>query len=254
MFKLLGLLIGGFCFLFLVAAVIYLKATVINEAKIDQQLTKLNQISIPQYDNFTIKNPYAKSGIYHKAQLHTHSTNSDGQFSPEELISRYQELDYTFLAFTDHDKITGVDVSTDDLIVISGEEMTYPRPFWPFGPHLGRLFVTESVTGNMQARINKTVQAGGVVVIHHPSCTNNLGTQQWLPQELAELDDFYLMEISNVYTSTSDNNRYWHGLLKKFGPERPVWGLGGDDTHKESQIDKNFIRVKVNDEIGRAHV
>ncbi len=39
---------------------------------------------------------------WYKGNLHTHSTNSDGRLSPEEVIRLYREEDYDFLALTDH--------------------------------------------------------------------------------------------------------------------------------------------------------
>ena len=39
---------------------------------------------------------------WYKGNLHTHSTNSDGRLSPEEVIGLYREEGYDFLALTDH--------------------------------------------------------------------------------------------------------------------------------------------------------
>lgn len=36
-----------------------------------------------------------------KANLHTHSTTSDGKFEPEKVIQLYAEAGYDVLAFTD---------------------------------------------------------------------------------------------------------------------------------------------------------
>ena len=43
---------------------------------------------------------------FFKGNLHTHTTNSDGRMSPEEVTRRYQEAGYDFLALTDHWKRT----------------------------------------------------------------------------------------------------------------------------------------------------
>lgn len=39
---------------------------------------------------------------YYKANLHCHTTISDGELSPEEIKSAYQEQGYSIVAFTDH--------------------------------------------------------------------------------------------------------------------------------------------------------
>ena len=39
---------------------------------------------------------------YYKGNLHTHTTNSDGKRSPEEVMAGYEALGYDYLALTDH--------------------------------------------------------------------------------------------------------------------------------------------------------
>ena len=39
---------------------------------------------------------------WYKGNLHTHTTNSDGAYTPEETIALYKSKDYDFLALTDH--------------------------------------------------------------------------------------------------------------------------------------------------------
>ena len=44
-----------------------------------------------------------ENGSFYKANLHTHTTVSDGIYSPEEIKSNYQAHGYSVVAFTDHD-------------------------------------------------------------------------------------------------------------------------------------------------------
>lgn len=46
--------------------------------------------------------PFNKPGRFWRGNLHTHSTSSDGQLSPEQVCQRYREAGYDFLALTDH--------------------------------------------------------------------------------------------------------------------------------------------------------
>ena len=39
----------------------------------------------------------------YKANLHSHTTLSDGKRSPEELVSEYKKRGYSVLAITDHE-------------------------------------------------------------------------------------------------------------------------------------------------------
>ncbi len=47
-------------------------------------------------------NFFTTAGKFHRGNLHTHSTNSDGVLSPEEVCRRYQAEGYDFIALTDH--------------------------------------------------------------------------------------------------------------------------------------------------------
>ncbi len=45
---------------------------------------------------------FTTAGKFHRGNLHTHSTNSDGVLPPEEVCRRYQAEGYDFIALTDH--------------------------------------------------------------------------------------------------------------------------------------------------------
>ena len=41
------------------------------------------------------------------ANLHTHSTHSDGKFTPTQLVEIAKQEGYNAIALTDHDTVTG---------------------------------------------------------------------------------------------------------------------------------------------------
>ena len=45
---------------------------------------------------------FDEKGKWYKGNLHTHTTASDGQYTPEETMNLYRRLGYDFLALTDH--------------------------------------------------------------------------------------------------------------------------------------------------------
>jgi hypothetical protein len=65
-----------------------------------------------------------------KGNTHTHSLNSDGDSTPDEVVQWYREQRYHFLFFTDHNTVTPVDglnavfAAPDRFLVIRGEEIT----------------------------------------------------------------------------------------------------------------------------------
>lgn len=63
-------------------------------------------------------------GQFYKANLHCHSTLSDGQMTPEELKARYKSLGYQVLAITDHDiMIPHPELNDDAFLTLTGYEM-----------------------------------------------------------------------------------------------------------------------------------
>ena len=45
---------------------------------------------------------FTAPGKFHRGNLHTHSTRSDGALAPDEVCRRYQAEGYDFIALTDH--------------------------------------------------------------------------------------------------------------------------------------------------------
>ena len=63
-------------------------------------------------------------GNWYKGNVHTHTTNSDGELSPKEVISLYKNKGYDFLAITDHNKLTyNQELRKEGLHLIPGEEI-----------------------------------------------------------------------------------------------------------------------------------
>ena len=46
--------------------------------------------------------PFARPGQFYRGNLHTHSTNSDGVFTAEEVCQQYRESGYDFISISEH--------------------------------------------------------------------------------------------------------------------------------------------------------
>ena len=67
---------------------------------------------------------FPSGGIWCKGNLHTHTTNSDGKLSPEDVIAEYKRLGHDFISLTDHRKyIYNKHLQSEDFIVIPGFEV-----------------------------------------------------------------------------------------------------------------------------------
>lgn len=65
--------------------------------------------------------PQAKQ---YKANLHCHTTLSDGRISAEEMLEAYKRHGYSVIAFTDHEYIVNhQELASDDMVVLTGYEL-----------------------------------------------------------------------------------------------------------------------------------
>ena len=116
-------------------------------------------------------NFYGRELPVFKCGLHTHSTVSDGSFTPAEVIRKYARAGYDVLAFTDHRKPNPV--STYDglgMTLISGMEI-HPRGPRNLTWHLLALGIPEDFPGKYRTGCGR---CGGQSRRHHLLCPSLL--------------------------------------------------------------------------------
>ena len=65
----------------------------------------------------------SEKGQFYKANLHSHSTVSDGELTPEQMKKLYKENGYSIIAFTDHNRfVTHNELSDDTFLALNGVE------------------------------------------------------------------------------------------------------------------------------------
>ena len=193
-----------------------------------------------------ISDPYAAPGAYRKAQLHCHTTRSDGSDPPRTVLERYRASGYAFVVFTDHNRVTSCDDLNDAaFLALPGVETTVPRPIRPLGPHMGRLGAPGSLAARgAQAAIDATVAAGGVVSLHHPSWSGNLLSGRWPLREMLALRGYHLVEISNHHSGTRADVARWTAVLRHRGEAGAVGAVAADDLHRPRDLNTGWIMVK----------
>lgn len=194
-----------------------------------------------------IRDPYAGGGTYRKAQLHCHTRRSDGGFEPADLARRYRDAGYSFVCFTDHNRVTRCDEASDAaFLALPGVEETIVRGVPPLGPHLGRLLVDEPLgTGSAGERITRTIAAGGVPSLHHPSWTGNLWTGAWTAETMTALPGPFLVEIWNPHSASPEDARRWSIAARAHGPQVFIGATAADDCHTSAQFDRGWVMAKV---------
>jgi hypothetical protein len=71
-----------------------------------------------------MQNPFSGTGIWLRCALHAHTTNSDGELPPGELVRHYEAAGFDVLAITDHWVRTNQTPGDGDgLVVLPGTEL-----------------------------------------------------------------------------------------------------------------------------------
>lgn len=144
-------------------------------------------------------NPFLIKGRWYKANLHTHTTVSDGPLSPRERVEQYRQGGYSVLALTDHWKTQDVrGLGDKKLLVMSGMEYHPPCADPPGGWwHLVALNVplafklVEDVPA--EVCIEKVRRAGGENILAHPA---------WCGQQFADWAHLKKVVAVEVHNST----------------------------------------------------
>ena len=176
----------------------------------------------------------------YKANLHTHSTLSDGEFPPQEVIRLYREHGYSVLAFTDHRKtnpVSGYDGS--GLTLLSGIEL---HPNGPRGIrwHLLALGVPESFPGEFesgQQAVDAVNAAGGIVFAAHPYWCG------FTSAEVMTLSGVCGTEVYNTstrYIGKAYNMQLWDEILDA---GKRCTALAVDDMHRTSDLFRGWTMI-----------
>jgi hypothetical protein len=180
---------------------------------------------------------------WYKGNTHTHTINSDGDSTPDEVVRWYREHGYNFLVLTDHNFLTEVDGlnssyrAEEKFIVIRGEEITDRFEGKPL--HINGLNVErevkpqggKSVTEVIQNDVNVIREAKGVPHINHPNFGWAITTE-----ELKQVENNKLFEIFNGHPLANNLGGggkpglegMWDAILSS---GKLLYGIAVDDAH-----------------------
>ncbi len=182
-------------------------------------------------------NPFLIPGKWYKANLHTHTSVSDGILPPRERVAQYRRGGYSVLALTDHWTTQDIDgLSDNQLLVLSGMEFHPPCADPPGGWwHFVALNVPRSfkLVENIPAEVclRKVRRAGGECFLAHPS---------WCGQQFhdwAHLKDIVALEVYNATCAVHgrpSSESDWSVALDR-GWRLP--GVASDDCHHKYDND-----------------
>lgn len=184
---------------------------------------------------------------WYKGNTHTHTLNSDGDSSPDEVVRWYRENGYNFLVLTDHNFLTSVDGlnalhgANEQFIVIKGEEVTDKFESKPI--HVNGLDVSrkvdpqggKSVVDTLQRNVDAVRAAAGVPHINHPNF-------EWAitADDLKQVQNNKLFEIFNGHHRVNNLGgggvpgleEVWDVILSS---GKLLYGIAVDDAHTFKQ-------------------
>ncbi len=175
--------------------------------------------------------PFSAPGLWLRGNLHGHTTESDGRFTPAQYAAAYRARGYDFAAVTDHGKITDMGAFADrDFAWVSGVELDGPEPA-PFGHHVVALGLDGLPPRGSRAGLQATVDAirarGGLAIVAHPYETGLTSAQ------LLAADGYLGIEVWNTLSVVGWGKGVatvqWDEMLQA---GRLVAGLATDDTHQ----------------------
>jgi len=189
----------------------------------------------------------ADSRRWYKGNTHTHTLNSDGDSTPDDVVKWYREHGYEFLVLTDHNVLTSVDGlnavhgASEQFLVIKGEEVTDrfgDKPLHINGLDVSTLVDAQhgsSVVDVVQRSVDAIRKAGGVPHINHP----NFG---WAitADDLKQVRNNKLFEIYNGHHQVNNlggggapgMEEVWDRILSS---GQLIYGLADDDAHTFKQ-------------------
>lgn len=185
----------------------------------------------------------APPALYFKGNLHTHTLNSDGDSTPDDVVRWYREHGYNFVTLTDHNYLTSVDGlnalhgADEKFLVMKGEELTdrfesKPIHINGFAPNsFIKTTGGKSVLDMTQRMIDAIRGAGAVPSINHP----NFG---WAisADELLQVQRTRLFEVFNGHPTVNNLGgggvpgleEVWDRILSS---GKMIYGIAVDDAH-----------------------
>ena len=211
---------------------------------------------------------------YFKANLHTHSTISDGTLTPEEAKEAYKALGYQILCLTDHNIIVNhSDMNDPNFLILTGMEINVNAPdFNSTGGKTYHLNLIAKEPNNLWCPAKKhrwfsvpeeydnKVQYDNMVLQCNPDSINNMIAKAnekgflvmynhptWSCQtypDYAPLKGLWGMEVRNseccMIGHNENNFRVYKDLLTL---GNKIFPLGADDMHSQRALGQSWIMV-----------
>lgn len=176
-----------------------------------------------------------------KANLHTHTTDSDGQKSPEEAMRLYKDAGYDILAITDHWTCSEAQDFEGMLILRGCEYHTFTREMSHIVGVGMKNVPCPDKKADPQDIVNEINDHGGAAILAHPAWSLNT------PGFIAGLEGIVGCEIYNSVSGYPYSAREYSGNVMDLASvitKKAIPPIGADDTHYyQHEIFRGFTYI-----------
>ena len=193
----------------------------------------------------------SRSANKYKLSLHTHSTFSDGNFTPEQLKKMYMAEGYSAIAFSDHGNcIPHTELTDENFVALTAVELDFnigdENGKLASSVHLNAIAKNPTLARQYKSElldyefVNETIRNlkddGFFVTVNHP-VWSNLSTDDLLKIQGADAVEVHnsLAVFSYNY---SDDSAFYEYFLRKGGRALPI---AADDTHNAFEDGSPFL-------------
>ena len=179
-----------------------------------------------------------------KGNIHTHTTESDGDDTPENVVRWYRRHGYDFLVLSDHNHLNLFEYAAGRRrfkrpLMVPGEEVTLSIHEGRTPIHINAIGISRvvepidarEIVPTMQANVDAIIDAGGIASINHPN-------SRWSfdHDHIKEVTGATLLEIYNGHPASNVHGapgkasyeEIWDGVLSA---GRTIFGVATDDSH-----------------------
>ena len=179
-----------------------------------------------------------------KGNIHTHTTESDGDDTPGNVVRWYRRHGYDFLVLSDHNHLTLFEYAEGRRrfkrpLTVPGEEVTLSIHEGRTPIHINAIGISRVVepidaketVPTLQANVDAIIGAGGIASINHPN-------SRWSfdHDHIKEVTGATLLEIYNGHPASNVHGapgkasyeEIWDGVLSA---GRTIFGVATDDSH-----------------------
>lgn len=190
-------------------------------------------------------------GNLYKTNLHSHSSESDGNFTPKELKNFYVKEGYHAVAFTDHRKCTPhTDLTDENFVALTGTELDFSycdeKGYVRKMVHINAIAKNPETTFEKSSMpldydlINRTIkelkEKDCYVTVNHP-VFSDMSTDDLLRIEYMDGMEVY-NSIGVMFNNYSDDSAFYEYFIRTGRKAVPI---AADDCHMKFMDDTPFV-------------